>query len=67
MMTATRNDAFNYPAKCTLCMIALDEKTVYHINDTCQTHFGPLFKYAASIVYNASDGFAIYRAKLKTL
>jgi PAS domain S-box-containing protein len=59
-------EAFNYLANVPLCMIALDEEDrAVQINETCQEHFGPLFKYSAATFSSLATDSPKQRAKLE--
>jgi PAS domain S-box-containing protein len=65
-MVSPRDETFDYLANVPLCMIALDEKgRAVQINETCQAHFGPLFKYSAATFSSLATDSAEHRAKLE--
>jgi PAS domain S-box-containing protein len=66
MKVSPCEDTFNYLANVPLCMIALDEEDrAVQINETCQAHFGPLFKYSASTFTTLATDSPEHRAKLE--
>jgi signal transduction histidine kinase/ActR/RegA family two-component response regulator len=65
-MVSPRDETFDYLANVPLCMIALDEKgRAVQINETCQAHFGPLFKYSAATFSSLATDSVEHRAKLE--
>jgi PAS domain S-box-containing protein len=66
MMGSPRDEAFDYLANVPLCMVALDEKgRAVQINETCQEHFGPFFKYSAATFSTLATDSPEHRAKLE--
>jgi PAS domain S-box-containing protein len=66
IMLSPRDETFDYLANVPLCMVALDERgRAVQINETCQAHFGPLFKYSAATFSSLATDSAEHRAKLE--
>jgi CheY-like chemotaxis protein len=65
-MASPRDETFDSLANVPLCMVALDEEgRAVQINETCQAHFGPLFKYSAEPFSSLATDSAEHRAKLE--
>jgi PAS domain S-box-containing protein len=66
MMGSPCDQTFDYLTNVPLCMVALDERgRAMKINETCQAHFGPLFKYSAATFSSMATDSEEHRAKLE--